>query len=151
MILLRAVEPVGGHSNPGTAAATPGNPVGAGQMSVVLKCLKEQCSDGQVLVDLFVNYDCDLEGSNLFERMVSGAARQHRTPSRMGPSASVHCVAVRAWGGGDLTGLPGLLQAWCASRKGTATSPRTRPSSSWSRRPCCRPWPPSAWSPFCAR
>eukprot|EP00873_Tetraselmis_striata_P021183 jgi/Tetstr1/441447/TSEL_029692.t1 len=75
MILLRAVEPVGGHSNPGTAAATPGNPVGAGQMSVVLKCLKEQCSDGQVLVDLFVNYDCDLEGSNLFERMVSGLVR----------------------------------------------------------------------------
>jgi hypothetical protein len=75
MILLRALEPVGGGSNPGTASASPSNPVGAGQMSVVLKCLKEQCNDGQLLVDLFVNYDCDLEGSNLFERMVSGLVR----------------------------------------------------------------------------
>jgi guanine nucleotide-exchange factor len=27
--------------------------------------------DPQMLADLFVNYDCDLEAINLFERMVS--------------------------------------------------------------------------------
>lgn len=37
---------------------------------LVLRCLEAHCSDGQLLVDLFVNYDCDLDNSNLFERMV---------------------------------------------------------------------------------
>lgn len=41
-----------------------------GQRAVVLRCLEAQCGDGQLLVDLFVNYDCDLEGANLFERTV---------------------------------------------------------------------------------
>ena len=36
-----------------------------GQRAVVLRCLEAQCSDGQLLVDLFVNYDCDLEVSAL--------------------------------------------------------------------------------------
>ena len=31
--------------------------------------------DGQLLVDLFVNYDCDLESSNLFERLVMALVR----------------------------------------------------------------------------
>lgn len=29
--------------------------------AVVLRCIQAQCEDGQLLVDLFVNYDCDLE------------------------------------------------------------------------------------------
>ena len=39
--------------------------------AVVLRCLQAQCEDGKLLVDLFVNYDCDLEGANLFEGMVT--------------------------------------------------------------------------------
>ena len=42
---------------------------------VVLRCLREVCADGQLLVDLFVNYDCDLDSSNLFERMVNGLVK----------------------------------------------------------------------------
>ena len=38
--------------------------------TVVLQCVQQMCENGQLLVDLFVNYDCDLEGANLFERMV---------------------------------------------------------------------------------
>lgn len=38
--------------------------------TVVLQCVQSMCENGQLLVDLFVNYDCDLEGANLFERMV---------------------------------------------------------------------------------
>jgi brefeldin A-inhibited guanine nucleotide-exchange protein len=30
-------------------------------------------------VDLFVNYDCDLEGANLFERMVTALVRIAQT------------------------------------------------------------------------
>lgn len=33
--------------------------------------LEKVCKDPQMLADVFVNYDCDLEGPNLFERMVS--------------------------------------------------------------------------------
>lgn len=32
--------------------------------------LEKVCKDPQMLVDIFVNYDCDLEAPNLFERMV---------------------------------------------------------------------------------
>ena len=42
--------------------------------TVVLQCVQLMCENGQLLVDLFVNYDCDLEGANLFERMVGGRA-----------------------------------------------------------------------------
>ena len=42
---------------------------------VVMRCLEAQCESGQLLVDLFVNYDCDLEGANLFERMVNALVR----------------------------------------------------------------------------
>ena len=51
-----------------------------GQRLVVLRCLEAQCTDGQLLVDLFVNYDCDLEGANLFERMVAALVRIAQSP-----------------------------------------------------------------------
>lgn len=44
----------------------------------MLRCLREACGDGQLLVDLFVNYDCDLNSSNLFERLVNGLVRAAR-------------------------------------------------------------------------
>ncbi|KAK4436076.1 Brefeldin A-inhibited guanine nucleotide-exchange protein 5, partial [Sesamum alatum] len=37
----------------------------------VLRMLEKVCKDPQMLVDLYVNYDCDLEAPNLFERMVA--------------------------------------------------------------------------------
>lgn len=46
----------------------------------MLRCLEAQCADGQLLVDLFVNYDCDLEGANLFERMVAALVRIAQSP-----------------------------------------------------------------------
>ncbi|GBG70987.1 hypothetical protein CBR_g8287 [Chara braunii] len=42
------------------------------QKMIVLRFLEKLCVDPQVLVDVFVNYDCDLESSNIFERMVNG-------------------------------------------------------------------------------
>ena len=40
-----------------------------------MRCLAALCEDGQLLVDVFVNYDCDLEGANLFERLVTALVR----------------------------------------------------------------------------
>ncbi|KAI3925687.1 hypothetical protein MKW92_017069, partial [Papaver armeniacum] len=41
------------------------------QRTSVLRMLEKVCKDPQMLVDIFVNYDCDLEAPNLFERMCS--------------------------------------------------------------------------------
>ena len=43
--------------------------------AVVMRCLGAECESGQLLVDLFVNYDCDLEGANLYERLVLALVR----------------------------------------------------------------------------
>eukprot|EP01018_Ginkgo_biloba_P011843 Gb_04048 [translate_table: standard] len=42
------------------------------QKMIVLRFLEKLCVDSQILVDIFINYDCDVESSNIFERMVNG-------------------------------------------------------------------------------
>lgn len=42
----------------------------------MLRCIESKCTDGQLLVDLFVNYDCDIDQSNLFERLVMALVRK---------------------------------------------------------------------------
>ncbi|WJX87162.1 Brefeldin A-inhibited guanine nucleotide-exchange protein 2 [Trifolium repens] len=42
------------------------------QKMIVLRFLKKLCVDSQILVDIFINYDCDVNSSNIFERMVNG-------------------------------------------------------------------------------
>lgn len=42
------------------------------QKMIVLRFLDKLCIDSQILVDIFINYDCDVESSNIFERMVNG-------------------------------------------------------------------------------
>lgn len=43
----------------------------ANQKLSVLRMLEKVCRDPQMLVDVYVNYDCDLDAPNLFERMVT--------------------------------------------------------------------------------
>ncbi|GAB2271567.1 Brefeldin A-inhibited guanine nucleotide-exchange protein 2 [Dionaea muscipula] len=42
------------------------------QKMIVLRFLEKLCEDSQILVDIFINYDCDVNSSNIFERMVNG-------------------------------------------------------------------------------
>ncbi|CAN7134964.1 unnamed protein product [Brassica rapa subsp. narinosa] len=42
------------------------------QKMIVLRFLDKLCLDSQILVDIFLNYDCDVSSSNIFERMVNG-------------------------------------------------------------------------------
>ncbi|XP_071691146.1 brefeldin A-inhibited guanine nucleotide-exchange protein 2-like isoform X2 [Rutidosis leptorrhynchoides] len=42
------------------------------QKMIVLKFLEKLCVDSQIMVDIFINYDCDVNSSNIFERMVNG-------------------------------------------------------------------------------
>ncbi len=72
-------------------------PVDMGQRFVVMRCLQAMCESGQLLVDLFVNYDCDLEGANLFERMVLALVRlaQSSTPADAPAQTHVDEAGVR--------------------------------------------------------
>jgi brefeldin A-inhibited guanine nucleotide-exchange protein len=38
------------------------------QKMIVLRFLEKLCVDSQILVDIFINYDCDVHSSNIFER-----------------------------------------------------------------------------------
>jgi brefeldin A-inhibited guanine nucleotide-exchange protein len=55
MIVLRVLENVAQANVP--------------QKTVVLKFLDKLCVDSQIIVDIFVNYDCDVDASNIFERL----------------------------------------------------------------------------------
>ncbi|CAD7702431.1 unnamed protein product [Ostreobium quekettii] len=72
MILLKSIEPQIGNPAAASGAQQPANTVTTSHAHqiVVLRCLQAHCSDGQLLVDLFVNYDCDLDNANVFERLV---------------------------------------------------------------------------------
>lgn len=38
------------------------------QKLIVLNLLENMCDDSQVMIDIFVNYDCDVDAPNIFER-----------------------------------------------------------------------------------
>ncbi|CAI5460230.1 unnamed protein product [Closterium sp. Yama58-4] len=46
----------------------------------LLRVLERLTADAQLLADVFVNYDCDLDASNLFERMVTSLERLAQMP-----------------------------------------------------------------------
>ncbi|QDZ20210.1 Sec7 domain-containing protein [Chloropicon primus] len=45
------------------------------QWVVLFRCLYSMCCDKQILSDIFVNYDCDLNESNVYERLIAGLVR----------------------------------------------------------------------------
>ena len=45
------------------------------QRTCILRMLEKVCNDSQMLADIFVDYDCELEATNLFERMVNALSR----------------------------------------------------------------------------
>lgn len=38
------------------------------QKMTVLRFLEKLCGDSQIMIDIFLNYDCDVNASNIFER-----------------------------------------------------------------------------------
>lgn len=42
---------------------------------LVLQAISRICTDPQTLVDLYVNYDCDLDMSNVFESMIDDVSK----------------------------------------------------------------------------
>ncbi|MBA0865974.1 hypothetical protein Goshw_016788 [Gossypium schwendimanii] len=50
------------------------------QKMSVLRMLEKICKDPQMLVDVYVNYDCDHEAPNLFQRMVTALSKIAQVP-----------------------------------------------------------------------
>ena len=75
--------------------------VASGVQAVVLRCLRELSKDGQLLLDIFVNFDCDLDSSNLLERLVNALVRQAQQPTQV---RGVHERACVCGGGGAQAG-----------------------------------------------
>ena len=50
--------------------------------ALVLEALARICADSQSVVDLYVNYDCDINAANIFERLVGNLARLVQTKTR---------------------------------------------------------------------
>ncbi|KNA06719.1 hypothetical protein SOVF_178450 [Spinacia oleracea] len=60
------------------------------QKMIVLRFLEKLCEDPQILVDVFINYDCDVNSSNIFERMVNGLLK---TAQGVPPGATTTLLA----------------------------------------------------------
>lgn len=65
------------------------------QLTAVLDALQALCAQGQVMVDLFVNYDCDLQAANLFERSMKGLSKLLRRGPTTAPFSSQQGVRAR--------------------------------------------------------
>ncbi|KAA8523374.1 hypothetical protein F0562_009797 [Nyssa sinensis] len=57
------------------------------QKTSVLRMLDKVCKDSQMLVDLYVNYDCVLEAPNLFERMVTTLSKIAQGTQNVDPNS----------------------------------------------------------------
>ena len=72
---------------------------------VALRLVRKLASDPQVLVDVFVNYDCDLNGENLFEATIgalAGAMTPGKGPRQAVRNGALQCVlamvqSLRVW------------------------------------------------------
>ena len=106
LLVLRPLEqePAGGGGAGGGSAA----------VLAALAALRAALADPQLAVDLFVNYDCDLQASNLFERSIAALSRLSRAP------AAPEGGAGGASGGGDKARAEAAARADAVRREARA-------------------------------
>ncbi|XP_068661146.1 brefeldin A-inhibited guanine nucleotide-exchange protein 5-like isoform X2 [Aristolochia californica] len=89
------------------------------QRASVLRMLEKVCKDPRLLVDIFVNYDCDLEAPNLFERMVHSVSKIAQGTINADPN-TVNSSQTISMKGSSLQCLVNVLKSlvdWEKSRK----------------------------------
>ena len=126
VVLKNSAAPTHTHLHrfsPFVAGPGGAGPVDIAHKAVVLRCLQAMCESGQLLVDLFVNYDCDLEGANLFERMVTALVRLAQggtSADEKGPAATEEAAlrlqVMGAPRGRGVAGSPAVLRSSGISR-----------------------------------
>lgn len=83
-----------------------------------LRLVRRLASDSQVLVDIFVNYDCDLQAANLYERTVTALSRAAQVVDVLERDSVLTCLfsilrSLQSWhargdgNGGDTLALGG--------------------------------------------
>ncbi|XP_076950477.1 brefeldin A-inhibited guanine nucleotide-exchange protein 5-like [Bidens hawaiensis] len=55
---------------------------------MVIRMLEKICKEPQMLIDLYMNYDCDLEAPNLFERMVTTLSKIAQGSQDLDPNSA---------------------------------------------------------------
>ncbi|XP_057802169.1 brefeldin A-inhibited guanine nucleotide-exchange protein 5-like isoform X2 [Salvia miltiorrhiza] len=87
------------------------------QKLVVLRALEKICKDPQMLVDLYVNYDCDNEAPNLFEKMVANLSKIAQGTQNVDPKSSTatQTVSIKT---SSLQGLVNILKSLVIWEKG---------------------------------
>lgn len=94
LVLLRPLEtPVKHHASHSQQALA------------AVKGLEKLCSSPQMLVDIFINYDCNLQSSNLFERTINAIGReasnrQNKEVGMVAKNALLACIqSLDTWAG----------------------------------------------------
>ncbi|XP_047964493.1 brefeldin A-inhibited guanine nucleotide-exchange protein 5-like isoform X2 [Salvia hispanica] len=87
------------------------------QKLVVLRAVEKICKDPQMLVDLFVNYDCDNVAPNLFEKMVANLSKIAQGTQNVDPKSSTasQTVLIKTL---SLQGLVNILKSLVIWEKG---------------------------------
>lgn len=76
----------------------------------VLRMLEKVCKDPQMLIDLYVNYDCDFDAPNLFEKMVTTLSRIAQGTQNVDPN-SVNATQIGSIKGSSLQCLVSVLKS----------------------------------------
>ena len=98
------------------------------QKAMIMQALGKVCSNPQTLVDLFLNYDCDVNGDDLFESMVnvvSHVTRTIRAPEGSDASALGDVRKIRSRGVNALVALARSLLEWGSVVDDAAASDET--------------------------
>jgi hypothetical protein len=81
---------------------------------MVLQVLLQICKNPQALVDIFVNYDCGLEGEDIYERMVNSLSKIAQGKHIIDPSNSTaQEVKLRTLGLECIVTIMRSLVDWC--------------------------------------
>ena len=82
-----------------------------------LKGLTPVCTSPQVLVDIFINYDCNLQAANLFERTVKLLAKYVQLPVYGGPIPAAMVPKARSEALKGLLGAVKSMDTWAGPLK----------------------------------
>ncbi|KAJ9558540.1 hypothetical protein OSB04_013154 [Centaurea solstitialis] len=77
---------------------------------MVVRMLEKICKDPQMLIDLYVNYDCDLEAPNSFERMVMTLSKIAQGTQDLDPN-SINPIQTGTLKGSSLQCLVNVLKS----------------------------------------
>ena len=61
---------------------------------MVIQALTRICADAQCVVDIYVNYDCDLSLANIFERLVNDLSKIAQGRQAIELGESIHVITI---------------------------------------------------------